>query len=251
MRAVYLVLGLLILLLTINFLDKCEEGKFLRFAGKDYCVPRESSIYMSGVGFFNALFLPLSGQLDSDKNQEIFVVPIGNLKSAIPEVKDRTTKNGSIYPHIQALVFAISKQELPKFYLTSTAIIDIVLGLGEWSEVFKDPKVSTIPFTDWIRITQGSYLDGASKGSWYVFKKYPELTDGSSSNPGNFVATCMSQGSKIYPLETVCGTSYVDEEQGFYIKFRLTEDSLYLKDQVGAYLVKQISSWELKESEKN
>ena len=47
------------------------------------------------------------------------------------------------------------------------------------------------------------------------------------------------------------GTSYVDEEQGFYIKFRLTEDSLYLKDQVGAYLVKQISSWELKESEKN
>ena len=251
MRAVYLVLGLLILLLAINILDKCEEGKFLRFAGKDYCVPRESSIYMSGGGFFNALFLPPSGQLDSGENQQIFVVSSAAVRKAIPGVQHSTINDGSVKYHLQFLVFGLSKKEIKKGYLTSTAIIDIVLGIGEWSEVFKDPKVSTIPFTDWIRVTQGSYQDGASKGSWYVFKKFPEFSDGYTSNPGNFVASCMSLGSKIYPLETTCGTSYVDEEQGFYIKFRLTEDSLYLKDQVGAYLVKQISSWELKESEKN
>ena len=127
----------------------------------------------------------------------------------------------------------------------------MVLGIGEWSNYHKGQQVSTIPFTDWIRVTQGSYQDGASKGSWYVFKKYPEFSDGYNSNPGNFIASCMSLGSKIYPLETTCRTSYIDEEQGFYIKFRLTEDSLYLKDQVGAYLVQQIRSWELKESEKN
>ena len=157
MRAVYLVLGLLILLLTINFLDKCEEGKFLRFAGKDYCVPRESSIYMSGGGFFNALFLPPSDQLDSSKNQEIFVVPIEILKSAIPEVKDRTTKNGSIYPHIQVLVFAISKQQMPKFYLTSTSILDIVLSIGERSEGFKDPRAEMVKDRFIMRLANSIY----------------------------------------------------------------------------------------------
>jgi len=251
MRAVYLVLGLLVFLFAINFLDKCEEGKFLRFAGKDYCVPRASSIYMSGGGFFNALFLPPSDQLDSGENQQIFVVSSAAVRKAIPGVQHSTINDGSVKHHLQFLVFSLSKEDLEKTRFTSTAIINMVLGIGEWSNYHKGQQVSALPFTDWMRISYDSDRDGTTEGSWYIFKEYPEISDGYSSNPGNFIGNCMYQNFKIHSSETTCRVRFVDKESGFLIKFWLTEDSLYLKDQVGAYLVQQIRSWEFKESEKN